>query len=78
MRSLPVLLLTFSARFNSLNVKNPSWVGLSILYYFVGYYLYRIIIIKVHFICTFLFYFLLSFLTYADVYFAIDLHLANS
>ena len=42
---------------------------------FVGYYLYQILIIKEHFICTF---FLLSFLTYADVYVAINLHLANS
>ena len=40
-------------------------------------YLYQIIIIKEHFIFTY-FYFLLSFLTSADVYVAINLYLANS
>ena len=44
---------------------------------FGGYYLYQIIIIKEHFVCTY-FYFLLSFWTYAHVDVAINLHLANS
>ena len=37
----------------------------------------KIIIIKEHVICSY-FYFLLSFLTYADVYVAMNLHLTNS
>ena len=72
MRGSPVLLSAFSVKFNSLNVKSPGWIYLFCII-FVGYYLY--LIIKEHFICTF---FLLSFLTYADVYIAINLHLANS
>ena len=74
MRGSPVLLSAFSVKFNSLNVKSPGWVYLFCII-FVGYYLYQILIITEHFICTF---FLLSFLTYADVYVAINLHLANS
>ena len=73
MRGSPVLLSAFSVKFNSLNVKSPGWIYLFCII-FVGYYLYKILIIQ-HFICTF---FLLSFLTYADVYVAINLHLANS
>ena len=74
MRGSPVLLSAFSVKFNSLNVKSPWWIYLFCII-FVGYYLYQILIIKEHFICTF---FLLSFLTYAYVYVAINLHLANS
>ena len=74
MRGSPVLLSAFSVRFNSLNAKSPGWVYLFCII-FVGYHLYQILIIKGHFICTF---FLLPFFTYADVYVAINLHLANS
>ena len=74
MRGSPVLLSAFSVKFNSLNVKSPEWIYLFCII-FVGYNLYQILNIKEHFICTF---FLLSFLTYADVYVAINLHLANS
>ena len=74
MRGSPVLLSAFSVKFNSLNVKSPGWIYLFCII-FVGYNLYQILIIKEHFICKF---FLLSFLTYADVYVAINLHLANS
>ena len=74
MRGSPVLLSAFSVKFNSRNVKSPEWIYLFCII-FVGYYLYQILIIKEHFNCTF---FLLSFLTYADVYVAINLHLSNS
>ena len=73
MRGSPVLLLAFSVMFNSLNVKSPGCVYL-VCIIFVGYYLYQILIIKEHFIIT---YFLFSCLTYADVYVAINLPLAN-
>ena len=67
----PVLLSAFSVRLNSLNVKGPGWVYLFCIISL------SFIIIKEHFICTY-FYFLLLFLTYADVYVAINLHLINS
>ena len=73
MQGSPVLLSAFSVRLNSLNVKSTGCYLFCFI--FVGYYLYQILIVKEHFICT---YFLLSFLTYADVYVAINLHLANS
>ena len=74
MRGSTVLWSALSVRFNSLNVKSPGWVYLFCII-FVGYYLYQILLNKEHFICTYL---LLSFLTYADVYVAINLYLANS